>query len=74
MVVGPRPLATPAHFRGYVGELVKVRTVVEVGGRRNFKGRLLEADDERIAVEVDGQRMEWTYDAIERARLGAKIG
>lgn len=67
-----RPLATPAHFRGYVGELVKVRTVVELGGRRNFKGRLLEADDERIVVEVDGQRMEWTYDAIERARLVPK--
>ncbi len=68
-----RPLVTPAHFRAYVGELVKVRTAVDVGGRRNFKGRLLEAGDERIAVEVDGQRMEWTYDAIERARLVPKF-
>jgi ribosome maturation factor RimP len=64
-----RPLVTPAHFRRFAGEVVKVKTVADIGGRRNFKGRLLEADDERIAVEVDGQRLELTYEAIERARL-----
>jgi len=64
-----RPLAMPSHFRRFVGEWVKVKTAADIGGRRNFKGRLLEADDERIAVEIDGQRMELTYNAIERARL-----
>ncbi len=68
-----RPLATPEHFCRFLGELVKVKTVADIGGRRNFKGRLLAADDERITVEVDGQQLELTYEAIERARLVPKF-
>jgi ribosome maturation factor RimP len=64
-----RPLVTVEDFHRHVGEEVKVQLLRPLDGRRRFKGRLLEATAERIAVEVDGQRFELALDAIERARL-----
>jgi ribosome maturation factor RimP len=64
-----RPLVTPEDFRRFRGEEVKLRTADAVNGRRNFKGRLVEAGDDGIVIEVDGQRFELAYSGIERARL-----
>jgi ribosome maturation factor RimP len=64
-----RPLARPEDFRRFLGEEVKLRTVDAVNGRRNFKGRLLEAGEDGIVIEADGQRYELAFGNIERARL-----
>lgn len=48
-----RTLRRPDHYLGAVGETVSVKTNPGVEGDRRIKGRLAEADDEGIAVEVE---------------------
>jgi ribosome maturation factor RimP len=59
-----RPLRTPAHFRGAVGQDVTVKTVAGTEGDRRIDGVLEAADDE--GVVVDGRHLQ--YAEIERAR------
>lgn len=47
-----RPLRTPAHFARAVGETVSVRTTGGDPGSRRYKGKLLDADDRGIVVDV----------------------
>ncbi len=64
-----RPLVRAEHFRAVIGEQVRVRTFDYVLGRRRFKGRLLEVDDEQLVVEVDGEEYAIPLAGIETARL-----
>lgn len=64
-----RPLVTPADFRRFQGETVKVRLLNAVDGRRNFTGRLVETTPDNVVVEVDHERFTLPFVAIERARL-----
>jgi ribosome maturation factor RimP len=50
----PRPLVRPAHYQKYLGRAVAVRTMEPVDGRRTFQGVLTEADDDRIALSLEG--------------------
>jgi ribosome maturation factor RimP len=68
-----RPLVTPADFRRFQGEVVKVRLLAALDGRRNFTGRLVEATPENVVVEVDHERFNLPMAAIERARLVPEI-
>ena len=45
-----RVLRTPAQYRRFVGTLVAVKTAVAFDGERRFRGVLLDADDEGIAL------------------------
>ena len=58
-----RPLRTPDHFRGAVGEVVTLKLVPTAEARR-IKGTLADADD--LGVTVDGHRV--AYDDIDKAR------
>jgi len=64
-----RPLAKPEHFQKVVGSDVKIKMATLVDGRRRFTGELIEATDEFIVVEVDGEQTELLYDEMDRARL-----
>lgn len=69
-----RPLVKPADFRSRIGAAVKVKLRrPDATGRRNFAGALVEASDSGIVVEVDRQRFDLPYAAIERARLVPKF-
>jgi ribosome maturation factor RimP len=69
-----RPLVKPDDFRKYVGETVKVKLRrPDETGRRNFTGSLMEVTDEQVVVEVDKERLNLPYAAIERAKLVPKI-
>jgi ribosome maturation factor RimP len=50
-----RPLTEPRHWRRNIGRLVETTT---------FKGRILDATDEGVAVEVDGVRREVRHDEV----------
>ena len=52
-----RPLTEPRHWRRASGRLVKAG---------NVTGRVVDADDERVRLDVDGETRELTY-----AELGA---
>ena len=40
-----------------------------VNGRRRFKGELIEATEDYVVVEVDGEQSELFYSEMDRARL-----
>ncbi len=67
-----RTLRTPAHFRGAVGAVIKVRTHGHVEGERRAEGTLSAADDDGITIiTVDSSEpgpRRLAYADIERAR------
>ena len=64
-----RKLTKPKHFQRFTGETVRVKLRFPVDGRRNFRGALRAADDEKIEVEVDGESHSIQIATIESARL-----
>jgi len=64
-----RVLFIPAHYALYVGQQIKVRTRLPVEKRRNFVGKLQDANDTHIFMEVEGTVFEIPYDIIDRGRI-----
>ncbi len=65
-----RPLRKPAHFRNAVGRKVSLRTTRELGGRKRFRGTVIAAGNEALALDVaDGERMDIPYESIVRGNL-----
>jgi len=64
-----RPLFEPAHYRRFVGETAVVHLHAPMDGRRKLVGAIVEADEERVALDVDGIRTEVRFDEVRRAHL-----
>jgi ribosome maturation factor RimP len=64
-----RPLRKPAHFAQAVGRKVQVRTTSEIGGRKRFRGELVDADERVFTVQTEGGEVDIPYDAIVRGNL-----
>ncbi len=64
-----RPLYRPDQFARYVGEVVRVRLLPAVAGRKNFRGELLAADGEKVQLLVDGETVTLAMDEIDTARV-----
>jgi len=64
-----RVLFEPEHFQQYLNHAIKIRTRLAVDGRKNFRGRLLSADDQCVTITVDNQNYQLDYNLIDRARL-----
>jgi ribosome maturation factor RimP len=64
-----RPLVRPEDFRRFRGETVRLRTLVPLEGRRNFKGVIVEVTADHVVVEADHHRWRVAFGDIERARL-----
>jgi ribosome maturation factor RimP len=64
-----RPLRTPAHFERVVGRKVALRTADDIGGRRKFKGQVVDTSPRGIRVAADGSEYEIPYDSIVRGNL-----
>ncbi len=65
-----RPLRKPQHFRRFVGRRVALRTERELDGRKKFRGTVVAADGEALALAVgDGERMDIPYEQIVRGNL-----
>jgi ribosome maturation factor RimP len=65
-----RPLRKPEHFRRVVGRRVKLRTERELEGRKKFRGTVVAAGDDVLALDVvDGERMDIPYEEIVRGNL-----
>ncbi len=63
-----RPLRRPADFARFVGTTITLKSHEPVGGSRRHRGRLLEADGDGIALDVDGERRSFPYEGIAAAR------
>ncbi len=64
-----RVLFNAAQYQDYIGDKIKVRTRTRIDDRRNFKGKLVSADDCVVTVEVDNEDFAIPYESIDRARL-----
>ena len=64
-----RKLTKVEHFQRFMGEVVKVKLRFPMDGRRRFRGKLVSADEESIAVEVDGELHSLLLANIDNARL-----
>ena len=64
-----RPLRTKEHFAGAVGKRVALRTDVEVGGRKRFRGEVVDAGQHEATISVGDERLEIPYEAIVRGNL-----
>ncbi|WBB81871.1 ribosome maturation factor RimP [Micromonospora sp. WMMD882] len=71
-----RPLTLPRHWRRNVGRLVKVTTRAALPGQgagqpadRQLTGRVVDADDTRVVLDVDGARAELTYPELGPGRV-----
>jgi ribosome maturation factor RimP len=64
-----RPLRKARHYQRQVGRVVELRTRLPFGQRRNFKGVLLAAGEDRLHLDCDGQVYEIPLVDVEKARL-----
>jgi ribosome maturation factor RimP len=66
-----RPLKRPRDFERRVGDTVRVKTTVPVGGRTSIVGALVSADDDGIAIAVEGGELHVRHAEIAAARTVA---
>ncbi len=64
-----RPLRKVRDFQRFCGSKVKLKTAMPLDGQRNFSGRLLEADEEKLVIETDTEEITLPMTAIEKARI-----
>jgi ribosome maturation factor RimP len=65
-----RPLRTRRHFERAVGSQVALRTANEIGGRKRFKGDVVETGERAVTLAVaDGGRVSVPYHQIVRGNL-----
>jgi ribosome maturation factor RimP len=64
-----RPLRTRAHFADAVGRRVNVRTSVDVGGRKRFRGEVVDASEREATIAVGEDEVAVPYDVIVRGNL-----
>ena len=64
-----RVLFVPENYARYIDQQIKVRTRLPVQKRRNFVGKLLNAGETTISMDVEGTAVEIPYDIVDRARL-----
>ena len=64
-----RPLRRLQDFQKFTGSLVKLKTVMPMDGQRNFKGRLLQANEEVVVIETDDEEISLPMSAIDKARI-----
>ncbi len=65
-----RPLRTAKEFARFVGQTVKVKLSKPASdGQRVLRGKLAAANDGKVAVEVDGKRLEAPLDHVVEAHL-----
>ena len=67
---GPeRPLSKPAHFERFVGRRVRVCTREAIGGRNDFKGELIAADNDCVTLAGDWGTVTIDYGQVRRSNL-----
>jgi ribosome maturation factor RimP len=69
-----RPLFKITDFERYSGQTAKVKLLIGLLGRKNFKGQLLGVTDSKwVNIEVDGEQFDLPYADIAKANLVGDI-
>ena len=65
-----RPLRKPAHFANAVGRRVALRTEHEIGGRKRFRGQVLDAGERGVKLGAEGaEPVLIPYDEVVRGNV-----
>jgi ribosome maturation factor RimP len=64
-----RKLTKPAEFERFAGRRAKISTLAPIEGQTFFDGRLAGFAEGRVAMEVNGQRIQVPIEAIRKAQL-----
>lgn len=65
-----RPLKRPRDFLRSCGKLMRLSTVTPIEGRRNFMGRLVKFENDRITLKLQDETLvELPFTSLARARL-----
>ncbi len=64
-----RPLVKPDHFKRFVGNKARIVMATHICGRRRFTGQMVEAGNQAVVLEVDGERYPLPYSDMESAQL-----
>lgn len=68
-----RRLKKEADFHRFREERVKLKLRVALQGRRNFEGKLLEVNNGKLKLEVEGKELDIELSNLEKARLVPKF-
>jgi len=66
-----RPLFSLPHFEKVVGQEINLRCHLGVDGRRKFKGKLEQVDQQYLVITVDNQTYQIDFPDIDKANLVA---
>jgi ribosome maturation factor RimP len=64
-----RPLTRPEDFEKFVGFEAKIETNRNIDGRKRFKGRLAQANDEVVRIETKDKAYDLAHQDINSAKL-----
>ncbi len=64
-----RPLFTLQQYAQFAGQEAKISLFAPAGGRRRFKGVILSAENDVVAIEQDGERFVLDLGNIAKGRL-----
>jgi ribosome maturation factor RimP len=62
-------LSKPEHFKRFLGRRARVKTLVQIDGRNDFKGELIDADAEHVTLAGSWGTISIGYDQIRRSNL-----
>ena len=64
-----RPVRKPADFERFAGQIIKIKTVTPIAGRKRYKGTLIGINDGLVEIEVDGTTHTIHLENIKKAKL-----
>lgn len=64
-----RPLKRKTDFVRFVGESIRIKLRIALEGQRNFVGILSEVEGETLILDIDGKRLQFELENLEKARL-----
>ena len=64
-----RPLFDKPHYEAVIGETIEAKLSIPLNGRRKFKGKLVNIDNDTLIVLLDGDEYELLYSNIDKANL-----
>lgn len=64
-----RPLFTLADFRKHIGKLVKIKLMVEINNRRNYRGIIKEIKGQAVALNMGDTSVDLDISNIDKANL-----
>lgn len=64
-----RPLFTIEHYKQFIDQNISFLLRIPTMNRRNWKGKLMQVENEMITVDVDGELHQFAFGNIQKANI-----